>query len=195
MNEQEQEHGTGGTPLEGSGTPPTGAGAGDSAGTPPEGTPGTTEQQLSHEDALKALAEVRKEAAASRVKLKELQDAQAAEAEKKRQAELTAEQRAAEAVKAAEAKAAEAEARAVAAERRAQLTGKVADADAALKLLDPEKHVKDDNVDLDALLADFPFLKATPDAKPGPAPVPGGGAPNSGASSMNALIRQKAGRG
>lgn len=190
MNEQEQGSGV---PVEGSGTPPTGAG--DPAGTPPEGTPGAGEQQLSHEDALAALAEVRKEAAAARVKLKELQDAQAAEAEAKRQAELTAEQRAAEAVKAAEAKAAEAEARAVAAERRAQLTGKVVDADAALKLLDPEKHVKDDNVDLDALLADFPFLKATPDAKPGPAPVPGGGAPNSGASSMNALIRQKAGRG
>lgn len=192
MNEnQELDHGAEPQGTPGAAPEPTPA----AGGTPPEGTPSSGQQKLSYEDAIAALEATRKEAASTRVKLKELQDAAAAEAEKKRQAELTAEQRAAEAVKAAEARAEAAEARATNAERRAQLTGKVADADAALKLLDPEKHIKDDKVDVDALLTDFPFLKATPDARPGPVPVPGGGAPNAGALSMDRLIRQKAGRG
>lgn len=59
-----------------------------------------------------------------------------------------------------EKKAAEAEARAVAAERRAALTGQVADAAAALKLLDEAKHLNEDGtVNATALLADYPFLK------------------------------------
>lgn len=53
----------------------------------------------------------------------------------------------------------EAQAARLNAERQAALTGKVADATAALKLLDPDKHLTDDGlVDTDALLADYPFL-------------------------------------
>lgn len=62
-------------------------------------------------------------------------------------------------------KLAEIEARAVAAERRAALTGKVADPAAALKLLDPDKHLDGDAVNVEALLADYPFL--APAKEPG----------------------------
>lgn len=58
----------------------------------------------------------------------------------------------------AEKRAAEIEARAVAAERRAALAGKVADPNAALKLLE-DKHLNDEGqVDVEALLQDYPFL-------------------------------------
>lgn len=50
------------------------------------------------------------------------------------------------------------EQRAVAAERRAALAGKVADPAAALKLLDPDKHLNGDEVNIEALLKDYPFL-------------------------------------
>src|SRR5690554_6065961 len=63
----------------------------------------------------------------------------------------------------AEKRAAEIEARAIAAERRATLTGKVADPTAALKLLDEETHLDaEGNINLDALLKDYPFLAPTP---------------------------------
>lgn len=65
--------------------------------------------------------------------------------------------------------------RATMAERLASLTGKVADPRAALKLLD-EKHVKDDKIDVDRLLKDYPFLAPT-----GVTPTRGaGGTPRSG---------------
>lgn len=79
-----------------------------------------------------------------------------AEADATKKAELLA-AKVAELEKAA----AEAAAKAVAAERRAALTGKVVDPTAALKLLDPEKHLDSDgNVNTEALVADYPFLKA-----------------------------------
>lgn len=57
---------------------------------------------------------------------------------------------------------AEAEAKATAADRRASLTGKVADPQAALRLLD-DAHVNDDGtVNIDALLTTYPFLAPTP---------------------------------
>ena len=60
-------------------------------------------------------------------------------------------------------RASEIEERAVNAERRAALTGKVADPIAALKLLDADKHLTEEgDVNPDALLADYPFLKPTP---------------------------------
>lgn len=69
-----------------------------------------------------------------------------------------------------EKRAQEAEARAVAAERRAALAGKVADPAAALKLLE-DKHLQEDgSVNVDALLADYPFLKPAPS---GPASIGG----------------------
>lgn len=65
----------------------------------------------------------------------------------------------------------------LAAERRAALTGKVADPNAALKLLE-DKHLNEDgSVDVDALLKDYPFLAAQPTqpAKPEPTPYPAQG--------------------
>src|SRR5690606_2927555 len=57
----------------------------------------------------------------------------------------------------------EAAEKALTAERRAALTGKVADATAALKLLDPDKHLTEDGqVNVDALLADYSFLATKP---------------------------------
>lgn len=57
---------------------------------------------------------------------------------------------------------AEIETRAVNAERKAALTGRVADPTAALKLLDPDKHLTDGEVNVDALLATYPFLAPAP---------------------------------
>lgn len=54
---------------------------------------------------------------------------------------------------------AELELRSLTAERRAAITGKVADATAALKLLDETRHLDQDGaVKVDALLTDYPFL-------------------------------------
>lgn len=64
----------------------------------------------------------------------------------------------------------------ITAERRASLTGKVRNADAALKLLDPDKHLTaDGQVNVDALLRDFDFLAATPERPVAPTAM---GAPN-----------------
>lgn len=61
----------------------------------------------------------------------------------------------------------EARAAQTAAERRAALTGKVADAGAALKLLDAEAHLAEDgSVNVDAFLKDYPFLTPEPPARP-----------------------------
>lgn len=69
--------------------------------------------------------------------------------------------------------AADAASKAVAADRRAALTGKVADPVAALKLLDETKHLTDDGVvNVDAILADYPFLAPS---KPSQVATPGAG--------------------
>lgn len=72
-----------------------------------------------------------------------------------------------------EKRASEAEARATAAERRVALTGKVADPAAALKLLE-DKHLGEDGaVNVEQLLADYPFLKPqAPAANGGSVPAP-----------------------
>ena len=89
----------------------------------------------------------------------------------------------------AEKRAAEIEARAVAAERKAALTkAKVVDEDAALKLLDPERHLTDDgSVNADALFADYPFLRATPT---GPTPATSGSGTNPKPPNPNAAVNQ-----
>lgn len=89
-----------------------------------------------------------------------------ARAEAERQATLSATEKAAEAQRKAEERAQQAEARALAAERRAELTGRVVDPVAALKLLDEGKHVKDGALDVDAFLTDYPFLAPSKDGKP-----------------------------
>ena len=64
--------------------------------------------------------------------------------------------------------------------RKAELTGKVADVDAALKLLDADKHIrKDGSIDVDALLADRPFLAPAPTVPAATAPDGGGGSQSS----------------
>lgn len=144
---------------------------------PTSPAPATTEADsapdaLTPEAAAKELARARKEAATYREKLRKHEEAAAAAAEAKRRKELTIEQRAKETEEKAQQAIEAAEARATAAERRAALTGHVADAVAALKLLDPEKHLNDDGtVNTDALLADYPFLKPA-DAKATPAGIP-----------------------
>ncbi len=66
---------------------------------------------------------------------------------------------------------AELELRSLTAERRAAITGKVADATAALKLLDETRHLDQDGaVKVDALLTDYPFL--APKALAGSIPAP-----------------------
>lgn len=83
----------------------------------------------------------------------------AEQAERERLAKLSAEERVKAEKAAAEKRAEEAEARAVAAERRAALAGKVSDPEAALKLLDPDKHLDaSGNVNTTALLKSYPFL-------------------------------------
>lgn len=104
-------------------------------------------------------------------------DRKTREAEAKTKAErdkMDAEQRLAAEKKDAEDRARAAEERAVAAERRASLAGHVVDPAAAIKLLDPEKHLdKDGNVSVEKLLKDFPFLAP---GKPGPSAPGAGGA-------------------
>lgn len=74
----------------------------------------------------------------------------------------------------AEKKVQEAEARAQRAERKAALAGKVADPEAALKLLSDDHLDEDGNVSVEALLKSYPFLK--PQNSPGlDGPNPAGG--------------------
>lgn len=120
---------------------------------------------------------LRKENASYRTKAKEAQEA----AEKAKTDAERAKLDDIERLKAEKAdiekRAAEAEARAVAAERRAALTGKVADPQAALKLLE-DTHLDDDGqVNVEALLEAYPFLAPQQDTKrvdlPGQKTMPG----------------------
>jgi|GEM_PF-6792983 len=78
---------------------------------------------------------------------------------------------------------------------KVQLAGKVTDVDYALFKVRQagDKYLKDDGVDVAALLKDHPSLKAQPDPKPGPAPTTAGGGGVKGFD-MNAAIRKAAGR-
>ncbi len=74
----------------------------------------------------------------------------------------------------AESRARELETRAIEAERRAGLVGQVRDVRAALKLLE-EKHLDGDEVNLKALLSDYPFLRLESERPPTLPGVPVGG--------------------
>lgn len=120
---------------------------------------------------------LRREAATYRTRAKELEEQrQTEEAKRLEQAPLEERLKALEAEREELTKRAAAESeRATAAERLASLTGKVADPKAALKLLE-DKHLKDDKIDVDRLLKDYPFLAPT-----GVTPTRGaGGTPRSG---------------
>lgn len=122
---------------------------------------------------------------------------EAEQAEAKRKADQTLEQRYAELEAQLKAKDAEVEtARREAADRIA-LAGKVIDVDYAVWRAnqDPEKYRGDDGaLNVAKLLEDHPALNAAPTPKPGPAPTPAGGNPDFGRTGMNHIIRQKAGR-
>lgn len=134
-----------------------------------------TQSTLPPEGLQKELERARKEAASYREKLRAKEAAEEAAAEAARRKSLTAEQRAAEAEQKAEQAIKDAAERVAQAERRAALTGVVADANAALKLLDPEAHLNEDGtVNTEALLASFPFLAVTT-AQAGKTPAPGAG--------------------
>lgn len=129
----------------------------------PEATQPTETQQEPVETFDREYVEkLRKENATYRTKAKEA-------AEKAEKARLEAERAKLDEVERLKAekadvekRAAEIEQRAVAAERRASITGKVADATAALKLLDDTKHLnRDGDVNVEALLKDYPFLAPT----------------------------------
>lgn len=126
---------------------------------PPAAPEDAPEPTLTLEGATAELARARKEAATYREKLRALEAAEEAAAEAERRKALTAEQRAAEAEAKAEAATKAADERVKAAERLVSLTGKVVDPKAALKLLDPEKHLDDSGaIKFDALLESYPFM-------------------------------------
>jgi len=101
--------------------------------------------------------------------------------EEKRKATMTAEEKLKADLDAANRKAAEAEARVTAAERKASLTGRVVNVDAALKLLDPDKHLDDTgSINVDAFLKDHPYLAPTQQSAGPTAPNGGGGAQPTG---------------
>lgn len=87
----------------------------------------------------------------------------------------------------ADAKAADAEARARTAGYRADLKGEVVDVNAALRLVDDDKHVKDGAVDVKALLKDYPFLQKSGPTAPGAGGVQGADAPDP-LSSLSAAV-------
>lgn len=74
-----------------------------------------------------------------------------------------------EATKAAEARAAAAETAARSAAWRAELKGQVVDVDAALRLMDEEKDLKDGVLQLNSLLERYPFLSQPASTTPPPA--------------------------
>ena len=102
-----------------------------------------TARLAKQEKALKAQYAEEAKTAAERAKLDEVERLQAEKAD-------------------ADKRIADLEAAKTAAERRASLTGKVADPEAALKLLDESVHLTEDgSIDTDALLKSYPFLAVT----------------------------------
>lgn len=77
---------------------------------------------------------------------------------------------------------------------KTQLAGQVADPDVALLVIrQSDEYVQDGQVQIDKLLSDKPYLRATPEPKAGPAPTTAGGGKQA-TIGMNDLIRRKAGR-
>ncbi|WP_019008974.1 DUF4355 domain-containing protein [Deinococcus aquatilis] len=106
---------------------------------------------------------------------KQQQEASKAEAAK---AALSAEERVKAEKEEAERERDEARKEAREARYRADLKGEVVDVNAALKLINDEKHVKDGAVDVKALLKDFPFLAPARTTTPGAGGVQGTDAPD-----------------
>jgi len=103
-------------------------------------------------------------------------------------ATMDAEQRAKAEKDEAEQRATEAEQRAKLASYRADLKGEVVDVNAALKLIDDEKHVlSDGSVNIKALLKDWPFLQKQGATAPGAGGVQGNAAPDPRSSFSAAL--------
>ncbi len=144
-----------------------------------------------------ALQAARKEAAENRAKLKAEQEQAAKEAEERRQAKLTAIEKAEDKARKAEEKVKEYEQRAVNAERRALLTGRVVDLDAALELIKPEHLDANGNLDVEAFLDARAFLKV-PETKDEPTTRLAGGNSRSVApsdkSQFNDFLRRAARR-
>lgn len=122
----------------------------------------------------------------------------AADEEAKRQASMSAEDRAKELEKQLNAKEAEFEAKLARAERKSALGGKVQDIDYAMYKLEQagDKYTsKDGSLDVEAFLKDFPSMAVQPQTpvKKGPVPTTAGGGKTLGVS-MNDMIRAKVGR-
>ncbi|AFZ66075.1 capsid assembly scaffolding protein Gp46 family protein [Deinococcus peraridilitoris] len=101
--------------------------------------------------------------------------------EERKKATMTAEEKLKADLEAERLKTKAAEDRVTAAERRAALTGKVVNADAALKLMDPDKHLDaEGNLNVDALLKDHPYLAPTTQSAGATAPNGGGGTQQTG---------------
>lgn len=119
-------------------------------------------------EAAEAAAEATK--AAERAKLDELELAKAEQADLKAALELERANR-------------------TSAERRAHLTGQVVDPVAALKLLDPEKHVKEDgSINLELFLTDFPYMQA---ASVEGVRIPGGRSKGSGPIDLKSMTAEE----
>lgn len=147
------------------------------ADTNPAPQDGQTPDPIAELEALRAKYErAQKDLTKFRTRAEEVEAAQkAAEEERMKAAPLEERLKAFEVEKQEWTKRAEEAERArVTAERKAALTGKVADANAALKLLDEAHLDTDGNVNVDALLHAYPFLAPT---QPGRAPVPAANAP------------------
>src|SRR5690606_6294727 len=135
----------------------------ENAGAPtepaPEATPDQGQEQQQETFDAAYVKKLRDENASWRQKAKAAQEAAEAAKLAAERAKLDGLERVKAEKADVEKRAQEAEARAVAAERRAALAGKVADPAAALKLLE-DKHLQEDgSVNVDQLLADYPFLK------------------------------------
>lgn len=76
------------------------------------------------------------------------------------------------------------------AERRASLAGKVVDPEGALKLIDEEKHVDENGINVEALLADYPYL--APNQKPAGTTISGAGTVAGSTTRLAALEEQLA---
>lgn len=116
------------------------------------------ESTLTAEEALAELKKVRREAAKYRNEYQKLKSDAEAQAEAKRQADLSAEERAAEAERKAQEAIAAAEAKVQMYERRSKLVGEVTNPDRVLKLMDDPSEFFDEKGELDkkALAKAFP---------------------------------------
>jgi hypothetical protein len=148
------------------------AAAGDDDGTDDDGTSG--DDLPEHVRA--AIRRANRQAAKARPELQAMKAQQEAEAEERRKAALTAEERAKEAERKAAQVQADAEARVQRAERLVALAGKVNHPDRVLRLMDdPTAYFDGNTPDLERIRADFPEYapQAAAPAAPPPARVSG----------------------